>query len=59
MAAGIVLALGVLVVGGLLVGRSRAVAAKTVPDKVAVHTDVPDPVKRDVVRLQRTVVSKP
>jgi hypothetical protein len=54
---GILLALGVLVVAGLLIGRSSG-GSSSVPDKVAVHTDVPDPVKRDVVRLQQLVSQK-
>jgi hypothetical protein len=54
---GIVLALGVLVVAGLLIGRSNS-GGGTVPDKVVVHTDVPNPVKRDVVRLQQLVSQK-
>jgi serine/threonine protein kinase len=51
---GIVLALGVLVVAGLLIGRSNDGGGQ-VPDKVAVNPDVPNPVKRDVVRLQDLV----
>jgi serine/threonine protein kinase len=57
VALGIVLALGVLVVAGLLIGRSGSNGG-TVPDKVAVHPDVPNPVKRDVVRLQELVDNK-
>jgi serine/threonine protein kinase len=57
LVAGILLALGVLVVAGLLIGRSSG-GSGSVPDKVAVHTDVPDPVKRDVVRLQQLVSQK-
>jgi hypothetical protein len=56
LVAGILLALGVLVVAGLLISRDSGGGA--VPDKVAVHTDVPNPVKRDVIRLQE-LVSKP
>jgi serine/threonine protein kinase len=52
--AGILLAVGVLIVAGLLIGRSNN-GSTAVPDKVAVHTDVPNPVKRDVVRLQELV----
>jgi serine/threonine protein kinase len=57
VAVGIVLAIAVLVVAGLLVGRSRS-GTTAVPALVAVHTDVPDPVKRDVVRLQQIVRQK-
>ena len=51
---GLVLALGVLVVAALLIDRSNNGSGQ-VPDRVSVHTDVPDPVKRDVVRLQELV----
>ncbi|GAC1443028.1 MAG: hypothetical protein NVS3B26_11880 [Mycobacteriales bacterium] len=54
LAIGILLALGVLVVAGLLVTRSGG-GSSNVPGKAAVHTDVPNPVKRDVVRLQQIV----
>jgi hypothetical protein len=54
---GIVLALGVLVVAGLLIGRSNG-GGGAVPDKVAVQPDVPDIIKRDVVRLQEVVDQK-
>jgi hypothetical protein len=51
---GIVLALAVLVVAGLLVGRSSG-GGGAVPDKVSVHGDVPAPIQRDVKRLQQVV----
>jgi serine/threonine protein kinase len=54
LVAGILLALGVLVVAGLLIGRSSS-GGGAVPDKVAVQPDVPDVIKRDVVRLQQLV----
>jgi hypothetical protein len=57
LVAGILLALGVLVVAGLLVGRSSS-GGGAVPDKVSVHPDVPNPVKRDVARLQDLVSKK-
>jgi serine/threonine protein kinase len=52
--AGVVLALGVLVVAVLLINRSNSNGGQ-VPDRVVVHTDVPDQVRRDVVRLQELV----
>ncbi|MCW2573232.1 MAG: pknB 3 [Frankiales bacterium] len=57
VAVGIVLAVAVLVVAGLLIGRSSS-GSTVVPAPVAVHSDVPDPVKRDVVRLQQLVSQK-
>lgn len=57
LAIGILLALGVLVVAALLLSRSNS-GSSTVPDKVAVHTDVPNPVKRDVARLQQIADKK-
>jgi serine/threonine protein kinase len=54
LVAGILLALGVLVVAGLLIGRSSS-GGGAVPDRVAVQPDVPDVIKRDVVRLQQLV----
>jgi serine/threonine protein kinase len=57
LAVGIVLALGVLVVAGLLIGRSNS-GGGAVPDKVTVQQDVPDIIKRDVVRLQQVVDQK-
>lgn len=57
IAVGLLLALGVLVVAGLLVGRSGGGSA-AVPDKVAVHPDVPNPVKHDVAELQQIVDKK-
>lgn len=54
LVAGILLALGVLVVGGLLLSRSNGDGGQ-VPAKVAVSPDVPNPVRRDVVRLQELV----
>jgi serine/threonine protein kinase len=56
LVAGILLAVGVLIVAGLLISRSSG--STSVPNKVAVHTDVPDPVKRDVVKLQQLVSQK-
>jgi serine/threonine protein kinase len=55
--AGIVLALGVLLVAGLLITRPGA-GSTAVPAKVAVQPDVPDPVKSDVIRLQQLVSPK-
>jgi serine/threonine protein kinase len=55
--AGIVLALGVLVVAGLLITRPGA-GSTAVPAKVAVQPDVPEPVKSDVIRLQQLVSQK-
>ncbi|MBK5305547.1 MAG: serine/threonine protein kinase [Frankiaceae bacterium] len=52
--AGVLLALGVLVVTALLVSRSGS-GTTTVPDKVAVNPNVPAEVRRDVVRLQQLV----
>jgi serine/threonine protein kinase len=55
---GILLALGVLVVAGLLVGRSGGSGSGTVPDKVSVHSDLPDPLERDLKRLQQVADTK-
>jgi serine/threonine protein kinase len=57
MVAGIVLALGVLVVAGLLISQSGS-GNTAVPTPVTVHSDVPNPVKSDVARLQQ-LVSQP
>jgi serine/threonine protein kinase len=57
VAVGILLALGVVVVTALLVSRSHT-GSTAVPDKVAVNPDVPNPVRRDVLRLQQILDSK-
>ncbi|MCU1590308.1 MAG: protein kinase [Frankiales bacterium] len=57
VAVGILLAVGVLVVAGLLFTRSSG-GSGTVPDKVAVHTDLPAKLQRDVKRLQQVVSTK-
>ena len=55
--AGVLLSLGVLVVTALLVSRSGG-GTTEVPEKVAVNQDVPNPVRRDVVRLQQILDRK-
>jgi serine/threonine protein kinase len=57
IALGIVLAVGILVIAGLLISRSGS-GNGAVPATVTVHPDVPDPVKRDVARLQQLVSQK-
>jgi serine/threonine protein kinase len=56
IAVGLVLALAVLVVAGLLVGRSGGHGA--VPSKVSVNSDLPAKLQRDVKRLQQVVSTK-
>jgi hypothetical protein len=57
VAIGIVLALAVLVVAGVLVGRSNS-GSSAVPAKVSVNSDVPAPIQSDVKRLQQVVDEK-
>jgi serine/threonine protein kinase len=57
LVAGVLLALGVLVVAGLLIGRSNS-GGGAVPAKVAVHPDVPSVIRQDVVRLQNRVSTR-
>jgi serine/threonine protein kinase len=54
VAIGILLVLGILIVGGLLVAQSKS-DNKAVPAKVTVNSDVPDPLERDIKRLQQVV----
>jgi serine/threonine protein kinase len=53
VAVGLLLALGVLVVAGLLIGRSGSSGSTTVPAKVTVHSDLPAQLQRDLKRLQQ------
>ncbi len=57
VAASIVLALAVLVVVGLLIGRSGG-GSSAVPDTVTVNKDLPAKLQRDVNRLQQVVSTR-
>jgi serine/threonine protein kinase len=57
LAIGLLLAVAVLAVVALLVSRSGG-GTHAVPAKVAVHTDLPAKLQRDVTRLQQVVAQK-